>query len=92
MVFPELCITGISCGDLFFQQTLQKATLDALQRILSATESIDIFVVVGAPLCIDNQLFNCAIVLSKGKIVGIVPKIISQIIMNFTNSVGFICI
>lgn len=74
LVFPELCITGYTCGDLFFQQTLQKATLDALQRILSATESIDMLVAVGAPLCIDNQLFNCAIVLSKGKIVGIVPK------------------
>ncbi|MDY3929919.1 MAG: NAD(+) synthase [Clostridia bacterium] len=72
IVFPELCITGYTCGDLFFQKTLQKNALNALKEILKHTQSR--IVVVGLPVTICGQLYNCAAVLSGGKICGIVPK------------------
>ncbi len=74
LVFPELSVTGYSCGDLFFQHTLQQSAIDALHRILKQSAQLDILLAVGAPLLIDNQLFNCAIVLSKGVLLGVVPK------------------
>ena len=72
-LFPELCITGYSCEDLFFTGDLHTATRLALKRIMSAAK--DIVCVVGAPyLTEDGRLLNCAIVIDDGVIKGMVPK------------------
>lgn len=72
-LFPELCITGYTCGDLFNQSVLLDSTCKALRKIAEETKNIS-FLVVGAPWERDNALYNCAFVFSYGKIVGIVPK------------------
>lgn len=72
--FPELSITGYTCEDLFFTQQLQHNTLDALQEICSFSKGKPIVVLVGAPLKVDNNLYNCAFVIHDGVLVGIVPK------------------
>lgn len=74
LVFPELSITTYTCGDLFFQSSLLSAAKEGLASILTASKGIDIFAVVGLPLVIDNQIFNCAVAIYKGTILGIVPK------------------
>ena len=74
IVFPELSLTGCSCGDLFFQSALLKDSLSALKELCSFTEKVSSAVVVGMPLNIDGKLYNCACVLSKGKVLGFVPK------------------
>lgn len=74
IVFPELCITGYTCNDLFFQTTLQKSALQGLNYLINNTKNTDITFIVGLPLTFDNQLFNCAAVIKSGKILGIVPK------------------
>ena len=74
IVFPELCITGATCADLFFQQTLLKDSLKALREITVHTEKENAAVVVSAPLFIKNGLFNCAFMISKGTVYGIQVK------------------
>lgn len=71
---PELSLTGYTCGDLFLQDALLEEALKGLKEILLATKDEDIITLVGCPISHDNQLFNCAIVIKKGKILGIVPK------------------
>lgn len=73
IVFPELCLTGYTCSDLFHQQLLLEQSITKLSIIAEHTK--DITAVVGAPMVVDNQLFNCAVVLSDQKILGIVPKV-----------------
>ena len=74
ILFPELCITGYTCGDLFNQSVLIKGAEEALGVLLEQTKSINILIAVGMPVKADNQLFNCAVLLLKGKILGAVPK------------------
>lgn len=74
VVFPELCITAYTCGDLFLQQTLLEKAEDALGEILRQTEALEIVCLVGLPVRKDSALFNCAAVLFQGKILGLVPK------------------
>lgn len=74
VVFPELCLTGYTCGDLFYQTTLQRAALRGLERIAAATEMLDCVAIVGLPIAVGGRLFNCAAVVSSGGIAGIVPK------------------
>lgn len=74
VVFPELSVTGYSCGDLFAQSMLIKESLNSLERLMSSTSNLDIISIVGFPLEHNNTLLNCAAVLHKGKIMGIVPK------------------
>ncbi len=74
LTFPELCITAYTCGDLFFQSTLLDSAKKSLEKILSETKSIDMVITVGLPLALDNQIFNCAAILYKGNILGVVPK------------------
>ncbi|MBM4255683.1 MAG: NAD(+) synthase [Deltaproteobacteria bacterium] len=75
LVFPELCLTGYTCGDLFQQQALQQAALRALSQVRDATNGqFSGVVVVGLPLVVQGQLFNTAAVLSGGRILGVVPK------------------
>ncbi len=75
LIFPEMGLTGYTCNDLFFQQTLQRGAIEALQNVIGATESTFSGVaVVGLPLVVDNQIFNVAAVLQGGRALGIVPK------------------
>lgn len=74
LVFPELSITAYTCGDLFFQHSLLEYAEKGLNDIVKASQDIDVFAVVGIPIVIDNQLFNCAVAIYKGNILGIVPK------------------
>ena len=73
-VFPEFCLTGYTCGDLFLQHTLQTGALDALQTVLDGTRTLDTVVLVGLPLLIHGKLYNCAAVLCRGQLLGFVPK------------------
>ena len=75
--FPELCVTGYTCADLFHQRLLLDQALTGLNRLLEAIreKDLDILVVVGMPVEADNQLFNCAVVIKQGKILGVVPKV-----------------
>lgn len=73
-LFPELGLTAYSCEDLFQQQALLDSALAALQRVLRASEALNLIAVVGMPLRLDHLLFNCGIVIQRGKILGIVPK------------------
>lgn len=73
-VFPELGISAYSCEDLFHQQTLLDSCLAGLQAILEASRSLPIIGIVGLPLRIDSQLFNCAVVFYRGRLLGITPK------------------
>ncbi len=75
VTLPELTITGYTCADLFNQDILIKKNLDGLQYLLNKTKSLDIVSIIGMPLELDNQLFNTAVVINKGKILGIIPKI-----------------
>jgi NAD+ synthase (glutamine-hydrolysing) len=74
MLFPELGLTAYSCEDLFHQQALLEGAREALRSILKASKKLNLVAAVGMPLQVDHLLFNCAVVLSRGKILGIVPK------------------
>ena len=71
---PELSLTGYTCGDLFLQEQLLDDSIKALEQVLNETKDIDITSILGMPLRHDNQLFNCAVVITKGKILGVIPK------------------
>lgn len=74
IVFPELCITGYTCGDLFLQQVLVEEASVQLSRVAKATSDKDALVMVGLPVERDGRLYNVAAVLWKGDILGLVPK------------------
>lgn len=74
IVFPELCLTGYTCGDLFFQQTLLTSALNGLETILKELNQEDIICIVGLPIRVETNLYNCAAVCYHGKLLGIVPK------------------
>ena len=74
IVFPELCLTGYTCGDLFLQQKLLEEAKRQLLLIANATEGKDALVMVGLPLERDGRLYNVAAVLQDGAILGMVPK------------------
>lgn len=74
LVFPELCITGYTCADLFGQRFLLDKAKEALSIILKATKDINMIIALGMPLAHDNQLFNCGVTIYKGEILGAVPK------------------
>ena len=73
--FPELTLTGYTCADLFFTQQLQQDALSALEDVCAYTREKPIIVLIGAPLQVDNNLFNCAFVMTDGEVLGVVPKI-----------------
>ena len=73
--FPELSLTGYTCADLFFTQSLQQRCMRELERICDYTRGKAIIVLVGAPLQVGNDLFNCAFVVTDGEVMGVVPKI-----------------
>jgi NAD+ synthase (glutamine-hydrolysing) len=74
LLLPELCLTGYSCGDLFYQQLLQQQVEKALAELATFTGEEQLCLVVGAPLASSGRLFNCAVLLAQGEICGIIPK------------------
>lgn len=72
--FPEMCITGYTCGDLFGQQLLLEEAEMALIQILNNTRQVDILSIVGMPVVVNSTVLNAAVVIQKGKILGVVPK------------------
>ena len=81
IAFPELCLTGYTCGDLFLQQTLLDGALSALETVRRETAGLNAAVVVGLPLMHEGKLYNAAVVLCGGKIAGVTPK---QFIPNYS--------
>ena len=74
VVFPELGLSAYSCEDLFHQHALLDAATAALEHILSASVDLPVVAIVGVPLRIDGLLYNCAAVVSRGRIIGVAPK------------------
>ena len=74
IVFPELCITGYSCQDLFKEQLLLDRAEQGIMMLLDFTRKLDVISIIGAPVIINGLLYNCAVVLQGGTILGIVPK------------------
>lgn len=74
IAFPELCLTGYTCGDLFLQGTLLQAALVQLKELAEATAGIDSLIFVGLPVEREGKLYNVAAVLQNGEILGFVPK------------------
>ncbi len=73
-VFPELCVTGYTCSDLFLQPALLRAAEAAVRELLDVTLGMDTVVIVGVPVSYQAELYNCAAVLHKGRLLGLVPK------------------
>ena len=74
VALPELGLSAYSCEDLFHQQALLQASLDGLAKVLEGTRELPVAAVLGIPLQTDDLLFNCAVVISRGRILGVVPK------------------
>jgi NAD+ synthase (glutamine-hydrolysing) len=74
VLFPELCVTGYTCGDLFYEAALRHAAYEALLHLASLTRELQLVAVVGLPVEAAGRLFNCAAVVAQGRLCGIVPK------------------
>ena len=74
LVFPELCVTGYTCHDLFYQRTLLDGAMMALERMVRASSECDMLVTVGCPLVFEGKLYNCAVVFQNGEVLGVIPK------------------
>lgn len=81
LCFPELCLTGYTCGDLFLQRTLLQGAEEALSTILSATRNLELLAAIGLPVQVNGKLYDCAAVIQGGCLLGIVPK---QHLPNYT--------
>ena len=74
VVFPELCITGYTCGDLFLQRALLNSAQENLKVIIRETKELDCVILVGLPVRANSGLYNCAAVICQGELLGLVPK------------------
>ena len=74
VVFPELSLCGYTCGDLFNQRALQNGVLDALGRLVERSKEWDALLFIGAPIERDGRLYNCAVAVCGGRLLGVVPK------------------
>ena len=74
VVFPELCITGYTCGDLFWQEYLLEEAKHELHKIIFHSREKDCLIFVGLPWEKDGKLYNTAAAVCKGKLLGLVPK------------------
>lgn len=72
--FPELSVTGYTCGDLFLQDTLIRQAESSISQLLQETADLSVCFILGAPVKCNSKLYNCAIVCLKGEVIGIVPK------------------
>jgi NAD+ synthase (glutamine-hydrolysing) len=73
-IFPELCLSGYSVDDLFLQDVLLEGVRDAIATIVEESSELRPVIVVGAPIRHDNRVFNCAVVIQRGRVLGIAPK------------------
>ena len=78
ILFPELAISACTCGDLFCQQHLYEGNLEGLSSIIEASASLDAVLITGFYLRLSDRLFNCAAVIQHGKLLGIVPKMMTD--------------
>ena len=74
VLFPELCISGYTCGDLFYQEFLYNKSMECLKKVADATAELSAVVVTGFYMRLENNLYNCAALMQGGKIKGVVPK------------------
>ena len=74
IVFPELCITGYTCQDLFRQRALLEQTETAVMMLLDFTRKLDVITIVGLPVIVGDLLLNCAAVIQKGDLLALIPK------------------
>ena len=74
VAFPELCVTGYTCGDLFAQEVLLKEARAALHKIARHTKGKDALIFVGVPVAVEGKLYNVAAALNQGKILGLTTK------------------
>ncbi len=74
LVLPELGLTGYTCGDLFYQEVLLRGAEEALDTVLEATRNLEVVTALGMPLRVHDKLYNCAVVIQSGKVLGVVPK------------------
>lgn len=74
LVLPELGLTGYTCGDLFFQDALLHGAEEGLATVLAATRHLEVVTAVGLPVQLHNNLYNCAAIIQKGRILGLIPK------------------
>ena len=74
LALPELCMTGYTCGDLFLQDTLLDGAEEGLATVLEATKNLDMVTALGMPVRWEGKLYNCAVVIHRGAILGVVPK------------------
>ncbi len=91
IVFPELSVTGASCGDLFLQEALINACKCGIESICNATKGFEGYVIIGSPVKCNNKLFNCGVVISNGNVLSVIPK--QQLSLNerrwFSDAVSF---
>src|SRR6267142_5153736 len=73
-VFPELGLSAYSCEDLFHQRALIDAAEDALAKLLARTRNLRLAALVGLPVAREGRLYNCAALISQGRLIGVVPK------------------
>jgi NAD+ synthase (glutamine-hydrolysing) len=74
IAFPELFITGYSCGDLFQQKILHDNVIKAIEYLIEQTRQLNELIIFGAPLIVNNKIYNLAIAMQCGRILGVVPK------------------
>ena len=74
VAFPELSLTGYTCGDLFLQEPLLQGAVEGLEKFARETQTLDSLFVAGLPLTHQGRLFNVAALVFRGKVVGLVPK------------------
>ena len=74
MVFPELCLTGYTCQDLFKEQLLLDRAESAVIALLDFTRKLDIISIIGLPVVVNGLLYNCAAIIQGGQLLGIIPK------------------
>lgn len=75
MVFPELCLTGYTCQDLFEQESLLEAAKDGLRQVIAHSDGVDALIFVGLPYEKDHKLYNVAAAINCGELMGLVPKV-----------------
>ena len=75
LVFPELSLTGVTCGDLFYQNTLLRGAIAALEQVAEASLGMDMLTFVGLPVEKGAKIYNCAAAVSDGSVLGLVPAV-----------------
>ena len=74
VVFPELCVTGYTCADMFMHNFLLEHAQQAVERIMSRTKTMGIMAIIGVPVAVKDALYNCAAVIYKGELLALIPK------------------